>query len=214
MVRALPTRGEGDDVALVEGLWAGEAWARAALYDRYAPLVQRILLRVLGRDDELADVLQDTFLQAYSSVDSIRDPKALSGWLASVAVFTARRVIRTRKVKRWLRFWDPAEMPEQATPEEDPMGQESVRRTYAILERLPVDHRIAFALRYVEGMKLAEVSESCGCSLATTKRRLAKAEATFMAYAAEDPFLRDRVRGVGSRRDDPGDADGDAEVSS
>lgn len=197
VVRALPARGEGDDLALVEGLWAGEPWAKAQLYDRHAARVQRILLRVLGPDDELADVLQDTFLEAYASVQSIRDAAALSGWLSSVAVFTARRTIRRRKVRRWLRFWDPAELPDEPAPAGDPLGQEAMRRTYAILERLPADDRIAFSLRYIEGMKLTEVAESCGCSLATAKRWLARAERAFMELAARDPILCERVHPTG-----------------
>src|SRR4051812_32799009 len=65
VVRALPVRQRDgrDDVALVAGLRAGEAWARAALFDRYAPHVERILRRVLGNDrhGDMADLVQEAF---------------------------------------------------------------------------------------------------------------------------------------------------------
>src|SRR5262245_5365849 len=60
VVRQLPF--VRDDAALVVGLRAGEAWARAALFDRYAPQVERILRRILGHDQhtDFADLIHDT----------------------------------------------------------------------------------------------------------------------------------------------------------
>jgi RNA polymerase sigma-70 factor (ECF subfamily) len=49
-------------------------------------------------------------------------------------------------------------------------------RVYQVLEQIPVEHRLAWTLRYVEGEKLEEVAERCGCSLATAKRRIAAAQ--------------------------------------
>jgi RNA polymerase sigma-70 factor (ECF subfamily) len=54
---------------------------------------------------------------------------------------------------------------------------------------MPVDLRIPFALRFVDGMELRDVAEACDCSLATVKRRLASAEKRFLALANRDPAL-------------------------
>lgn len=182
-----------EDAKLLAGLRDGEAWARLALFDRHARHVERILARVLGRDAELADVLHDTFVQAYASVGSVRDAGAIKAWLSSVAVFTARGVIRRRKLRRWLRFWDPAELPEIEAPTATDATREALARTYAILDELPADERIAFTLRFVEGMDLTEVAAACRCSLATIKRRLARAEKAFVERAKQDPMLGERI---------------------
>ena len=50
-------------------------------------------------------------------------------------------------------------------------------RVYQVLDRIPVEQRLAWSLRYVEGEKLERVAEQCGCSLATAKRRIAAAHA-------------------------------------
>ena len=50
-------------------------------------------------------------------------------------------------------------------------------RVYQILDRIAVDDRIAWALRYVEGQKLEQVAGLVDCSLATAKRRIARAQA-------------------------------------
>ncbi len=178
-----------DDRALVEGLRRGDAAARKELFERFAPHVERVLVRVLGRDPELADVLHDTFVQAFASVTTLRDASALKAWLSMVAVYTARGIIRRRKVRRWLRFWAPEDLPEMAAP--GPSAEEAwaVSRVYALLEKLPADHRIAFTLRYVEEMSLQEVAEACGCSLATVKRRLTRAQTSFLEASRTDPVL-------------------------
>jgi RNA polymerase sigma-70 factor (ECF subfamily) len=52
---------------------------------------------------------------------------------------------------------------------------------YQLLEALPIEQRLAWSLRYVEGEKLEAVAEQCGCSLATAKRRISAAHARMQA---------------------------------
>lgn len=188
VVRALPiTR---DDPAIVRGLRAGEPWARAALFDRCAPVVESIVRRILGPGkDDIADVVHDAFVQALVSLDKLRDPQALIAWMQKIATHTACKVIRARRARRWLFFWDPAELPELHTDGVDPHLTEACRRTYAVLDRLPTDERAAFALRYIEGLEVERVAELCDVSLSTIKRRLARAETRFTAAARHDEIL-------------------------
>jgi RNA polymerase sigma-70 factor (ECF subfamily) len=190
VVRALPS--VRDDQAIVHGVRAGETWARAALFDRYAPDVERILRRILGYEvhTDIADLVHDTFVQALASFDQLRDAGAVRSWMQSIATHTAYRTIRMRRARRWLRFWEPAQVPEVTVDGVDPDVREAYRRTYQALDRLPADERIAFVLRYVEGMELGQVAEACRVSLSTIKRRLARAEARFTRAAQRDEVLR------------------------
>lgn len=190
VVRQLPV--VRDDAALLEGLRAGEAWARAALFDRYAPHVERILRRILGHElhTDVADLMQDAFVQALGSIDRLRDAEALLAWMQTIAARTAYRSIRARRARRWLRFWEPAELPEVSVEGVDPAVREAHRRTYAALDRLPADERVVFALRYIDGMELERIGSVCEISLATVKRRLGRAEARFCRAAQRDDVLR------------------------
>jgi len=188
VVRSLPVL--RDDPAIVRGLRAGEPWARAALFDRCAPTVERIVRRILGRGrHEISDVVHDAFVQALGSLDNLRDPQALVGWMQKIATHTACRAIRARRARRWLFFWDPTELPEPPIDSVDSDVTEACRRTYALLERLPTDERVAFALRYIEGMEVERVAELCDVSLSTIKRRLGRAETRFTAAARRDEVL-------------------------
>lgn len=190
---------EASDDELVEALRAGEPWAKRLFFDRYAPLVERTLRRILGRErhEELADLIHDVFVQALDSLERLRDPKALPAWVRSVAANTACRAIRRRKARRWLRFWEPSALPHPPAHDTPPEVREAYVRTYALLDRLSAEHRVAFVLRHLEGLKLQEVADACGVSLATIKRRLGRAEATFLAGARADPALAEWVEGGG-----------------
>ncbi len=181
----------GDDVALTQALQSGHPNAPAELFDRYGQHIQRVLVNVLGVDDELPDLLHETFAQAFKSVDKLRDGARLKAWLTRIAVFTACGCIRRRTRGRWLHFFAPDQVPEQPAHVASAETREAVEATYQTLCRLPADLRIAFALRYVQGLELRDVAAACGVSLATIKRRISKAEKRFVRLAARDPALRD-----------------------
>jgi RNA polymerase sigma-70 factor (ECF subfamily) len=178
--------------ALADALRAGDARAIAQLFDLYGPHVERVLIRTIGRDTETEDMVQDVFLGAYRSAANYQgDDAQLKAWVSRIAVFTARGYLRKRKRRWWLRSADPVEMPEQSSNEPSPHTSEVLRRTYAVLDLMDAELRIPFTLRELEAMELAEIAQSCDCSVSTVKRRLAQARKTFERLAKKDPILRD-----------------------
>lgn len=183
------------DEELVASLREGTARAGQALFEAYGGYVRKVLTRVLGPDPELGDLVQDVFVSALESLQKLENPKALRGWLAQIAVFRARRCLRRRKQWRILSFFAPEEMPPGRTAPPDVEASEALRAAYRVLSALHVDEQIAFTLRVVEGMDLTEVAEACGVSLATTKRRLARAQARFAVLASDEPSLAEWIGG-------------------
>jgi RNA polymerase sigma-70 factor (ECF subfamily) len=177
------------DSAIVAALKARQPAGGAALYDRHQQHVRRVLIRLLGPGAHLGDLMQDVFVSAIDSIDRLEQPESLRAWLASIAVFRARAEIRSRARSRWFPLFAAEDLPETdarvATPEID----EAVRTTYLVLEKLAADERIAFALRFIDGMELVEVAEACEVSLATIKRRLTRAQTKFTNIARTYPAL-------------------------
>jgi RNA polymerase sigma-70 factor (ECF subfamily) len=177
------------DAALVAALRANRVDAGKTLFKRYGKDVERVLFRVLGPDVEHADLLHDVFVAALTSIDQVRDPNALRGWLTGIAVRKARKCIVKRRRWRIIQYFSPMDMPEseaRVTPTE---VSEALRCTYELLGKLPADERLAFALRHIDGQELTAVAAACGVSLATIKRRLSRAQATFVALASEHNVL-------------------------
>jgi RNA polymerase sigma-70 factor (ECF subfamily) len=188
-----PVPAFADDAELVAALRRGDGRARMILVERYEPLVERLVAGALGIDAEIADVIQDVFVAVLEGVRNLKDASALRSWIATLAVFTARGRIRRRRRWRWIRFVAPEDVPE--VPVAGPQGEtrEQVRATYSILASFPADERIAFSLRFISEMQLTEVASACSVSLATIKRRLARAERRFVEAAGAHPALNERL---------------------
>ena len=184
-----------DDHAIVKALRAGQSRGSAALFDRYHTHIRRVLVRVLGADLELPDLVQEVFLSAIGSIERLDRPESLRGWLASIAVFTARGRLRRRNRWSFLHFLPSDELPEIPADSACPEVGEALHATYRVLDRLPVEERIVFALRFIDGMELTEVAEACDLSVSTVKRRLTKATARFGAIARREPALIDWLDG-------------------
>lgn len=176
------------DAELVDALKRGDSGAPGRLYDRHAVSVQGMVYRLIGRDAELDDIVQEVFIYALYSIDKLREPAALKGWLLGVAVGKVRSHLRRRFRRRWLSFLPHEELPEPAAPSPEPQA-DLARDVCGILDHLPADERIALVVHRIEGLPLHEAAKACSMSLSTFKRRLAKGEARFMARAEKHPGL-------------------------
>lgn len=179
-----------EEEALLARLAEGDSSAAGGLFDLHAPRVERILFRILGTDPELSDLVHDVFLRALQGVPRLKDPRAFPGWLQRVAVSAAMDLLRARRRRRkWLFFLPPEALPELVAPGLDHEARDALQAVYTILDQLPPEDRVAFSLRFLEGLDLTAVADACGCSLATAKRRISRAQDHLFQAAREHPAL-------------------------
>jgi RNA polymerase sigma-70 factor (ECF subfamily) len=166
------------DAALVVAARAAEPWAREALFRRYSPMASGLALRLMGRDADLDDLVQDSFVAALRGLDRLKDPRAFAAWLGSIVVQTAHKVLRRRRLARRLGLYRPEPIDVDALVARDapPDAMAELRALYRLLDDLPVRVRLPLVLRRVEGHSLDEVAQRMGCSLATVKRAIAEGE--------------------------------------
>lgn len=184
-----------DDGDMLAELRKGSRAAKAAFFDRHCQSVRRVLLRLLGHDADLADLLNEVFTRALESLRRYRgDAGGLGPWITRIAVHTARETIRRRQ--RGRRHLATARDVDAAPhPGASPDIELALKRAYAALDQMHPDLRIPFALRFVDGMELTEVADACDVSLATVKRRLVKARARFVLLARRDAVLAGWLEG-------------------
>lgn len=142
-------------------------------YRRFAPYVARIALKILGRPDEVDDIVQDVFLSATRSLKQLREPAAIKGWLATSTVRAAQRRLRVRRLRMWIGLEHAEINAPLVARGASPEHLATLRRIYVKLDRLPPRQRIAWVLRVVEGYGIDEVAAMCGFSIATVKRDVA-----------------------------------------
>jgi RNA polymerase sigma-70 factor (ECF subfamily) len=145
------------------------------LFRRYAPYVAAIAHRLLGRDEDVDDTIQEVFVAAVRGVHALRDPAAIRGWLARVTVRVARQRLRKRRVRVFLGLDEPVVYDSVVDHSASAEQRALLARVYSVLDDLPANQRIAWSLRHIEGEPLENVASMSGCSLATAKRRIAAA---------------------------------------
>lgn len=185
-----------DDAALARAAAQGRPAAAAAIWDQLSPLVRNTLRRILGPDSEVDDLTQEVFLRVFRELSALRDPQAFRGFVMRVSTNAALSELRRRRVRRWLRLTFDGSVPDisveavASSPE-----RLALRALYRILDGLDPESRSAFVLHHVEDLELRDVAAAMKLSLATVKRRLAKAHARLRRLANDDAQLRGYLSG-------------------
>jgi RNA polymerase sigma-70 factor (ECF subfamily) len=179
------------DAELVARGIAGERLALQLLYRRHVEPVAACVTRLLARSAEAEDVVQDAFIAAFRDLGQLAEPSRFAPWLMRIAVRQAHRRFRRRRLLARFgldRGMDDARLAMVVDPAAPPDVRAELTRLDRELAALPVGLRIAWMLRHVEGCALEELAERCGCSLATAKRRIQRAEASIgVAFADAEP---------------------------
>jgi RNA polymerase sigma-70 factor, ECF subfamily len=151
------------DRDLIERWKGGEERAATELVERHVGAVTRFVASVGGRAD-VEDVVQETFVRAFGSLDSFRGESSLRTWLFTIA---RRLLLDRRRAER--RRGGGVRM-EVAVQEGDVVTEydaldavvadETERRMKAAVARLTVTQREVFTLRVAEGMSYREIADA------------------------------------------------------
>jgi RNA polymerase sigma-70 factor, ECF subfamily len=145
------------------------------IYRRYCRYVGGVIVRLDGRAAEVDDLVQEVFVEAAAGIARLRDPEAIKGWLATIAVRRVRRRLRLRRMWRFIGL-DRAGQAGVIDPAVSPVDRLLLRAVYRVLDDTPIEDRLAFSLHVIEGETMEAVAELCGCSFATAKRRVSRAQ--------------------------------------
>ena len=157
---ALPTD-ERTDLDLIARWKAGEQRAATLLVERHAHAVARFAAS-LGARDDVEEVVQDTFVRAFASIDGFRGDSSLRTWLFTIA----RRLLLDRRRSARRRGEQVEVRENDAATEYDSLdgvvADETQRRLQAALAKLSPTQREVFVLRVSEGMSYAEIADTVG----------------------------------------------------
>jgi RNA polymerase sigma-70 factor (ECF subfamily) len=149
------------DAELIARWQSGDQRAAALLVERHAQPIARFVAS-LGEREEVDELVQDTFVRAFNSLDSFRSDSSLRTWLFTIA----KRLLLDRK-RAERRRRDTEELKEgDAVVEYDALdglvGEETARKIQHAVNGLTSMQREVFALRVNEGMAYADVAKAIG----------------------------------------------------
>ncbi len=174
-----------DEAALVDLARAGDGDAFRVIMRRGNQRLFRIARGVVRDDAEAEDVLQESWVRAFSALDSFRGEAGIMTWLTRIVLNEARGRLRRRRPTVDLDHLDRAQEGAQVIPfptsptTDNPEGDAARAEIRRLLERavdeLPEIFRMVFILRDIEGCSIEETAADLGVRPETVKTRLHRA---------------------------------------
>ena len=171
------------DAELVALARNGEKAAFSHLIKRYQTLAMRVAQKMMSRNDIAQELMQEAFLQAYFSLDRLRDDNKFSSWLCGIVINVCRSHIRHQKIN-FLSFEEvmggiriDGDIFRSASP--SPMKVAQERELYNLVLKavnsLSPKNRTTVLLFYFEQLTIYEISALLNSSVTAIKGRLHKA---------------------------------------
>ncbi len=171
-----------DEREAIRRVRAGDADAFALLVRIHSRSLHRLAARVLGGGEGADDVVQETFLRAFRTLDRFDDALPLAPWLHRIAANAAIDQLRRSRREVALGFDDSGEehrelSPPDGAPAPDRRASsaEVARAARRALSGLSPTERAAFLLRHCDGHSIAEISSALGKGDNATKQSIFRA---------------------------------------
>jgi RNA polymerase sigma-70 factor (ECF subfamily) len=165
--------GNDTDGDLVRKVANGDRSALGRLYDRFAPTLLAVGLRIVGEPREAEDLVHDVFLEAWRAAG---DYDAARGSVRAWLLMRMRsRALDRRKAPRTSRqvSLEPEALPEAPSTGEDPSLAPDRARVRQALSALPPEQRAVLELGYYEGLSSTEIAARVAVPVGTVKSRVA-----------------------------------------
>jgi len=187
------------DARLFDAIQSGSADWKHQLFQEYLGLVRGLLIKSMGPQAEVDDLVAEVFVGLFESAGNIRSAAGLRSYVVSVTMNTARREFRRRK--RFNLFFlrdEGQEIAERTASTDDPKAKAALLQLHRILEGLDHEERLIFVLHVLEELPLQEAAANLSVSLSTAKRRLKRANERIRRRVVSNPLLSEFVRERGA----------------
>ena len=187
---------EKTDIELVALARKGDKEAFGLLSQRYQKIAQRFAMRLVGQQDSAQELAQDAMVQAYLSLDHLRDPERFNGWLCGIVLNVYKSHIRDRKtpllslesIAGGLQFNGISFSGMTATPQEIAEIRELHQIVLKAVNMLTPKDRDTALLFYYAQLSLREIASLLGISVGAVKVRLHRARQRLKArLLSENP---------------------------
>lgn len=174
-----------EDYEIVLRVQAGDKAAFNLLVEKYHRRVSRLLVRLLKNQEDIEDVVQETFIKAYRAIGNFRGESAFYTWIYRIAINTAKNLLLTQKRKpsqaleyeneEGETFEDNSALSNIDTPESLYLTRQVAETVNKAMMALPSDLRDAIVMREIDGLSYEEIAEAMGCPIGTVRSRIFRA---------------------------------------
>lgn len=176
MTPAERTPDEPSDEALMKRFVEGDADAFRILFERYHPLLLRVMRRRGASATEASDYVQQTFLQLYRARYDYREDRRLKPYIMTIALNVHRGEMRRRgrHPEEAVHVAEPTEPMDDREAVDPVERQQEAARLRAALAKLPSTQREVIEMHWFQELPFSEIAEVVGASLSAVKVRASR----------------------------------------
>ena len=167
-----------EEVELVDACRRRDAGAFKKLYEVYAPRMYGVCLRYSRCVDDAEDLLHDSFIKVFNSINNLRSDNSLGPWIRSIVINTA--VSRYRH-DSYVSDVDITDDMVTYDPSGNIYDSLDVEVILGVVQQLPPAYRTAFNLCEIEGFSYLEAAQQMGISETTVRSHLSRAKSMLAA---------------------------------
>jgi RNA polymerase sigma-70 factor (ECF subfamily) len=153
-------------ISLIEQAKEGDRGAFEELMRSYSGFVYSLAFRMLGRRADAEDVFQETFFRAWNHLRSFRSGGNFTYWIKRIATNLCLDQLKTRKRQH---AYENDQVEEVGSWEGEQQYGDEQEQVNQLLAQLPVNHRAAVVLFYLEDQSVEEVALTLKQKPATVK---------------------------------------------
>ena len=151
------------DTQIVEAVKSGRREGQDLMFGRYAQEVFAMIIRQVSNEQDAEELTQDTFLRAFSHIESYDSQRALlSTWLCRIAYRLTLDFLKRRRPfvvsMEDSEVWQTDISDEQLEAELSTGNEERIQKLELLIDDLPPDERMLLMLHYFENRSLDECS--------------------------------------------------------
>jgi len=161
---------------LLQHLLQGDERAMHTLYAQYIRYFTAICSRYIHDDEDVRDVLQDTFLKIFASIGTFqyRGPGSLKGWMTRILMNESLKFLQQQQRMKFVDLNEQMNIPDGDPPDTSDIPPSVI---HAMIRELPDGYRTIFNLYVIEGKSHKEISTLLGIKENTSASQLSRAKA-------------------------------------
>ncbi len=188
-----------EDLDLIVRATAGEREAFDELVMKYQKPLYSLLYRMVSNHEDAADILQKTFVKAFTGLRSFERRSSFKTWIYQIAINLAKNMYRDRARVVYVPI-DDVVIRKNPRTLDALIHKESVQLLRKMLGELPEKQRITLILRVQEGKKFEEIASIMKCSIGTAKANYHHAVQKLKAVMGEQKEMEQ----AGEEKESPG----------
>ncbi|WP_142785682.1 RNA polymerase sigma factor [Changchengzhania lutea] len=157
---------------------SGNESAQLEIYNRYYNAMYNASFRIVKNSFEAEDIMQDSFLVAFTKLETLKDPRIFGSWL--------KRIVINNSIHHYHKISKSDEVPidgilykiesDTSTHESDEHCSYKAKQVLDTMQQLKDNYRMALTLNLIEGYDYEEISEILNISYANCRTIISRAK--------------------------------------